>query len=175
MLTLILISLTLAQGSPHWAEREQATAGLKQLLPASAPYLTWGRLNGEPEVAARSAALESWWLCETVDKKTALALARFGDQTPWIDSMPADWPCRIEIVPTYLGLARSEFGWDGSPKWNDYGHATKLYVKTLFRAGCGPTTVDDLLNAMAANQVKWIEENGKNFKPPLKLPKWKKE
>ena len=55
-----------------------------------------------------------------------------------------------------------------------YRLATELFIRDLLQNQHTLPHTIELLDRMAAQEEKWITENGKNYTPPLQLPTMQK-
>jgi hypothetical protein len=81
-----------------------------------------------------------------------------------------DYPDRSLVVEYFVAQARDKIGRKGPPDWEDYRLATELYLHHLFLNQHSLEQAIELLDRMAAQEEKWIAENGKNYSPPVKMP-----
>jgi hypothetical protein len=167
---MVAVALIAQLGSPQYRDREKAGHNLSRLSPLAVPYLQSAQSHKNPEIAIRSTILLTSFYRSNAEKLTAQALPADWPHLPWIDMLPADYPCRDSIVSHYLNQAQNKFGRGNSPQWQDYRMATQIYIHQMFVNGASPKTVQCLLDQMAEAERQWIITNGKRYNPPLELP-----
>jgi hypothetical protein len=153
--TLFCLLLVLQLGSPDYRCRVTSQYHLTELLPHSAPALTWGLAHKDPEIATRClTVLKGHW-----HNKAKALRPRIWDRTPWVDSLPKDYPQRSDTIVAYLAEVGVEgAGWHGgggTPDWPKYRLATVLLLEDLCAAGWGDERLLDLLDDMAVYEENW--------------------
>lgn len=159
-LWLTLISLL---GSDSWQTRESvthflATTSSGQVL---SHYQTTADLD--PEIRRRIEwIVADWRHCRLTqccaEAETHLRELRYA-AWPWIDSLPADYPDRQEIIAAYLGAAVQAEHESRGPDWPAYRQATKLYVEDLLRGGRLTGEIRELLGQLVEGDRRQCKAN----------------
>lgn len=168
----LILGLLAQLGHPSWQKRELAQVKLKHLLPLAITqdYLKQGKSSKDCEVAVRCKhVLHAYWV-QTAPAKAKTTLPKGYHKLPWIDMLPEDYPNKEEVIRAWLEVARNTVGNTGPPKWADYEYATYLLLLEEYQFGISPTEAETLLDAMVANEKKWIKKYGANYDPPLTVP-----
>jgi hypothetical protein len=167
VLALIFISQL---GSPSFHKRELAMQALNQMAPLIVPYLEAAHAHPDPEVARRVHLVLASYYEKAADHLLKEAKPTSWPRMPWIDMLPKDYPDRADVIEYFVALARDKIGRKGPPDWEDYRLATELLMHDLLRRRHTLKQVVELLDRMAAQEQKWIAENGKNYSPPVQMP-----
>jgi hypothetical protein len=168
----LLIALLIAQlGSPSFREREAATQALRSLGPVAMVHLEIAKAHPDCEVASRAKMLARAHRAAIIAALWTQAKPTTYKRMPWISfsytagvlEPPSNWH--------WISLARQQGAQSGPENdWNDERMAMRLYCRWLLEEGHSLAEVVALLDRLAAAEVRWIEQNGANWQPPIRLP-----
>ncbi len=167
LMALILIT---ELGSPSYHNREHAMQALNQMAPAILPYLESARLHPDLEVSQRSSIVLTSYYEQAAEQLIKRARPTNWPRMPWIDMLPKDYPDRANVIEYFVAQARDKIGRKGPPDWEDYRLATELLAYDLLLNQHTLDQTVEVLDRMAAEEQKWISENGKNYTPTVESP-----
>jgi hypothetical protein len=90
---------------------------------------------------------------------------------PWIDSLPAEYPERQNIITTYLNKARGG-GWNdpGAPEYAAYREATRMWVRDELEAGKSKRELIKLMDDhMVPFELKWCKQAQPTYVCPIRV------
>lgn len=150
------VLLLIAQlGDDSFLIRQNASARLADLgRPAHRLLMVAKITSDDPEVRYRAGGiLEDWRSSYRPTKKGVL--------TPWLDSLPDDYPDKQAIVSRLVREARGGVDWSGYDydsevqDWPVYRTATDLFVDHLIAAGKSKKDIIRLLDLMAEREARY--------------------
>lgn len=157
--------------SPSFRQRERSRVALTSLLPLSLPDVEHAADHAaDPHTQAICEVIANRWYCDTATERAASMLPAGYPRLPWVDMLPNKYPYRHCIISMYLDQAQKKIGYKGPPDWADYRLATQLYLSHLLMTRSGSRQAQRLLDQMRDVEIRWIEEHGKRYTPPIDLP-----
>lgn len=137
--------------SPEWETREACRQALTLAGPHAEPALLLGLWSDDAELRRRVGELLRRLRQGRADEAAArleAGLAAAGVRCwPWIDSLPADWPGRQELV---WAAAAQDGG--GPPEWPAYREVTREWARWRIGQGDDPAALRDVLLRMADHE-----------------------
>jgi hypothetical protein len=152
-------------GDDSFKTREQASQALQTWTPYATQQVRQACKSGDPEVARRAEVLLEAFAREHAEffRARAKSLRCAGFKlVPWIDSLPADYPDRHQIVLNYVTQAKDqqEIAIDLVHRFDEYRVATILFTIDLLKAGVSEEEILSLYSKMARQEVEWLKRQG---------------
>lgn len=149
------VLLLIAQlGDDSFSVRQDASAQLASLgTPAHRLLMSAKLTSDDPEVRHRAGGILEDWRSAYRPTKRAI--------TPWLDSLPDDYPDKQAILTRMLKEARGGVDWSGYDydsevqDWPIYRTATDLFVDQLIAAGRSKKEIIRLLDLMADREARY--------------------
>jgi hypothetical protein len=137
---------------------------LRTLLPIAGPTLVHLRNHPDAEIASRVSHLYEEWAWQVADN----IRPSNWPYTPWIDSLPKEYPERSYAIDLYLATVATKPGLagNGPPHWNNYRTATKRFIVTLLLEEASVEDVRRLLDTMAKYEKAWIKNHQHSYQFP---------
>jgi hypothetical protein len=156
VILLILIALL---GHDRFPVRESAHAHLARLVARdlAVDHLLEAEDNPCLEIATRARHLLGPWFERHADELVQLYLPAGWSGFPWIDSLPAEWPGRFEIVCELRGRAIAAGFKACAPEWPCYREATRLWLRDLVAAR---QPVAELLEVLCEGHRAYCRKHG---------------
>jgi len=157
--------------SPLFSHREYSHQFLERMLPYSVPALQEIHKSKDVEASSRAAAiLQKWYAAGEARRLSKTILPDNYPVMPWIDSLP-EGSLNWGEQSACLAAAREDVGFGGSPDWKDCRVATEILVQGIIIRQCGRLDgIKKMLNQMRDYEIKWIQENGFKYDPPIRVP-----
>lgn len=166
LLPLAMNPLVSRLGHPSWRTREAAHKSLAALGRLAVPSLEAAAASHpSAETRSRCLCLLRPFCAELADRDSYAVLPTSWPRRPWLNLY--DSP-----ITHYLASARGLLTVPaGAPDWAEYREGTRLWVASQLLQRRPLAEIIATLDRLAAAERAWIEANGRNYRPPITLPK----